>query len=173
MGGYGSGRRVQKKRTVESCKSLDTKQLLDYGVLKDHGGAWAYGSLSWTLGGETTGNVSYYANVAEKVFRLVYTVNGTPVDYRVTLRSTPVHFGGERWWFACPTCGRRVRKLYLAKPPYFECRQCNGLTYHSAQTHDGRLDFFLKHPEAALAAFHHGNNAKRYLAMRAVLKATT
>ena len=31
--------------------------------------------------------------------RLQYTVRGdTPVDYRVQLVTTPVHFGGERWW---------------------------------------------------------------------------
>jgi len=48
--------------------------------------------------------------------------------YRVSLTTTPLPWGGLRWWFTCPlvvegrSCGRRVGKLYL--PPgrgYFGC----------------------------------------------------
>ena len=53
------------------------------------------------------------------------------------------------WLFRCPTdCGRRVRKLYaLPKWMVFSCRQCAGLTYRSAQTHDSRLDLARRDPE--------------------------
>ena len=44
-----------------------------------------------------------------------YSANGTPVDYRVRLTSTPCHYGGRRWWWICPMSGRRVAKLHL--PP--------------------------------------------------------
>lgn len=61
--------------------------------------------------------------------------------------STPLPWGGRRWWFACPLvrdnvpCGRRCGKLYL--PPgasYVGCRRCHRLTYASrreSHKHDG------------------------------------
>jgi len=62
------------------------------------------------------------------------------MDYPVGLTTTPLPWGGVRWWFVCPlvvsgqACGRRVGKLYL--PPggrYFGCRHCYDLTYTSCQ----------------------------------------
>ena len=51
---------------------------------------------------------------------------------RVRLQSTPCRYGGVRWWFECPRCGRRVGKLYL--PPRavaYRCRLCWDLRYRS------------------------------------------
>ena len=39
-----------------------------------------------------------------------------------------VLFIGQRTWFACLNCSRRVAVLY-APGGYFECRQCGGLAY--------------------------------------------
>jgi hypothetical protein len=78
--------------------------------------------------------------------RLTYTVNGTPMDYRVRLVTTQPTYGGRRWWFLCPLerqdggPPRRVAKLYL--PPggkYFGSRQAHGLTYTSCQE-SGKYD---------------------------------
>ena len=50
----------------------------------------------------------------------------------VRLQTTPVHFGGFRWWFTCPlivrgrACERRVAKLCSARSPYFGCRRWMG-----------------------------------------------
>jgi len=41
--------------------------------------------------------------------------DGRPVRYRVGLISTPQPFGGVRWWFQCPRCGRRSTKLVLPR----------------------------------------------------------
>jgi hypothetical protein len=51
------------------------------------------------------------------------------------LETTEPHFGGVRWWFSCPQCGKRCKKLYLP-PGQWEigCRLCHNLTYRSAQT---------------------------------------
>ena len=63
---------------------------------------------------------------------------GEAMDYQVSVTTTPLPWGGLRWWFICPLtvngcyCGRRVGKLYL--PPggrYFGCRRCYDLTYTS------------------------------------------
>ena len=72
--------------------------------------------------------------------RLIYTVNGKPMDYVVRLVWTTLHNGGRRWWFVCPIRRddgkdpRRVGKLHL--PPgahYFGSRQAYCLTYQSSQ----------------------------------------
>jgi hypothetical protein len=77
------------------------------------------------------------------------------VELPIRLETTPLHFGGGRWWGRCPLvvdgiqCFRRVAKLYL--PPggrYFGCRRCYGLTYASAQEHDKRVDALRRNPEA-------------------------
>ena len=44
---------------------------------------------------------------------------------------TEPHFGGKRWWFVCPPCGRRCGILYFregANPPW-GCRRCLRLRY--------------------------------------------
>jgi hypothetical protein len=56
------------------------------------------------------------------------------VDATVHLVRTPALNHGERLWFSCPACNKRVRKLYL--PPgqtVFRCRHCHNLTYQSRQ----------------------------------------
>jgi hypothetical protein len=79
------------------------------------------------------------------IFRLVYSMTRRggekhDVDEAITLQTSRLPVGGDRWWFACPlvvtrpVCGRRVGKLYL--PPsgrYFGCRHCYDLTYQSSQ----------------------------------------
>ncbi|MCY2931602.1 MAG: hypothetical protein NTV86_19345 [Planctomycetota bacterium] len=54
------------------------------------------------------------------------------VRQRIPLTSTGLAYGGHRWWFTCPACGRRRGVLVL--PPGeqgFACRQCHGLLYAS------------------------------------------
>ncbi len=69
--------------------------------------------------------------------RLIYSVTDrkgkrTDYDYQVSLVTTPCNFGGVRYWFGCPSCGRRVAVLYLAPGDvHFRCRNCNNLSYHS------------------------------------------
>lgn len=73
----------------------------------------------------------------EPYVRLIYSVTDregkrTDYDYQVSLVTTPCNFGGVRYWFGCPSCGRRVGVLYLAPGDvYFRCRHCNNLSYHS------------------------------------------
>ena len=175
MGGYGSGRRYDKKATVEDCRSIDTADLRRLGILRR--GVWHSGRLTWkNSAGEERASVGYQfqTEAGAAWLRLYYTVRGdTPVDYRVQLDTTPVHFGGGRWWFLCPAvgCGRRVRKLYIGPGgTHFACRHCYNLTYESAQTHDRRVSFFVNHPEAALAALDGKDWSRKFLAMRAVLE---
>jgi hypothetical protein len=66
-------------------------------------------------------------------------------DVQVPLTKTPCYFGGFRWWFICPDCGKRMAILY--KPRYsnfFLCRQCHNLTYKSCQEHGTSFEPFMK-----------------------------
>jgi hypothetical protein len=54
------------------------------------------------------------------------------------VRSVP-NYGGERIWFQCPECGKKVNRLYL--PPdakEFACRECHHLRYRSQEKRNGR-----------------------------------
>lgn len=45
----------------------------------------------------------------------------------LTLERTTMHLGGERVWWHCPRCDRRVAMLYGGRE--LACRHCWGLTY--------------------------------------------
>ena len=58
----------------------------------------------------------------------------TRVGTTIHLVRTPAINQGERLWFSCPVCHKRVGQLYL--PPgrtMFLCRHCHNLTYESRQ----------------------------------------
>ena len=151
MGGYGSGRLngAWPKETVEDCLVLAAAKLQRDKLLK--AGMYASGTLTWTRvsTGEQTASVGYNVNTVSgqrPTINLYYTTTrradgqNTDADYPVGLTTTPLPWGGLRFWFCCPLtrngrpCGRRVGKLYL--PPdgrYFGCRHCHDLTYRSTR----------------------------------------
>ncbi|TSC83562.1 MAG: Uncharacterized protein G01um101416_1221 [Microgenomates group bacterium Gr01-1014_16] len=47
----------------------------------------------------------------------------------VGLVTSRTRFGGERLWFACPVCGKRVGKLYQNQSRILGCRSCLGIRY--------------------------------------------
>jgi hypothetical protein len=53
----------------------------------------------------------------------------SPTFQPITISRSPCKSGGERRWFLCPRCDRRVAILY--SKPYFKCRHCLGLPYAS------------------------------------------
>jgi hypothetical protein len=50
--------------------------------------------------------------------------------HQVGLVTSPMVNGGVRYWFKCPSCSKRVGKLYSASG-VLECRKCSGLDYRS------------------------------------------
>lgn len=61
------------------------------------------------------------------------------------LTKTRCHFGGFRWWFICPGCGKRVGILYRPRRDQpFLCRHCHNLTYTSAQERRTSMEWFWK-----------------------------
>jgi hypothetical protein len=91
--------------------------------------------------------------------------SGMRTDTTVRLVTTYPHFGGTRYWFACPRCQRRCGKLYATEAhPGVACRRCHGLEYflqrrkslsqafwHWAAYHGGRTRPTKKVERLALA----------------------
>lgn len=136
MGGFGSGRHwFSKKRTVEECLTLDVNKLVK-GELLDK----SFAEVRWYREGKQIYAVGYTLEERESVLT-VY----DPVAQDVPLVTTRLHSGGKRYWFLCPSCRRRVGRLYLPHGKnYFLCRRCYNLTYRSCQESHAFDWFFLK-----------------------------
>jgi hypothetical protein len=170
MGGYGSTRWAwhNTKTQVEDCRKMTIISFKPYlcpGYL---------GSISWKRGNRETGSISYQVigGQSPESIRLLYTVTDlrtgekTDCDYSIQLQTTPLPWGGVRYWFTCPLvrdnwpCQRRVGALYL--PPgaqYFGCRHCYNLTYQSAQE-KGEFDGLYRSLAASMQESHPGITAK-------------
>jgi hypothetical protein len=79
-------------------------------------------------------------------------VAGLPIpnDTTVWVLPTQPTFGGARWWFVCPACGRRCEAIYMLPWEYdrrhhgmvWACRCCQGLVYISQR--EGKGDRALR-----------------------------
>lgn len=119
MGGWGSGRQYGKP-IAEHALRIDIAWMIRRGLARP--GQYLSGNLSWTRGGEPSGNISYSANMCdpeggtlELRFKVTRHNTGESKDYtqRIRLSYTEPHFGGKRWWMHCPVTGERVGKLYV------------------------------------------------------------
>lgn len=63
----------------------------------------------------------------------------------IGLTTSKCNFGGERVWFLCPACNKRIGVLY--RPPLkqlFLCRQCHNLTYELRKYHRSKRESSLR-----------------------------
>ena len=56
----------------------------------------------------------------------------TPTRVFLELAWQPMHFGGARPWFVCPSCGRRCGAVALLSNRA-ECRECGRYSYASSR----------------------------------------
>lgn len=152
MGGPGSGRhwRGDRRTTVEESRKLAIGELSRAGVIvpgMERSAGW-----QWSRGGKVLASVGLRVDLRDAredvpgVLTLNYTVRrgeGEPqqYSYHVELATSPLPWGGVRYWFVCPlsrrggpVCRRRVSALYM--PPgaeVFGCRHCYDLGYTSSQ----------------------------------------
>ena len=122
-----------KKTRTAQCLALDIGQLTRAGLI-------VYGQLSGTVewSGRSTLRVALHLwgrRFNESVLRLSYGLSDRDEEQvidDIRLKTTRPYFGGLRWWFSCPGCGRRVRILYLRPDgEWFRCRHCHELAYRS------------------------------------------
>lgn len=143
MGGLGSGRRRwrNRARTVEESIALEIAGCL-MKWLKFTPRIMPRGTLAW---GDFHAEFEFY----EDDDGLLMWVYGDYIDI-IRFKQTYPHFGGVRWWFACPWCHRGVSKLYLLpNARYFRCRTCHHLTYRSRQESgnvEAQLDRRIRKP---------------------------
>jgi len=164
MGGYGSNRWggwYTPKATVESSMTLSVRRIvgpiIPRKVWRERIN-WA-GIILWSRNGKPSGSCSYTLVFEHDgpVLTVSYTVTvgGTATHERnpIKMVSTTCHYGGVRWWFACPTCKRRVGTVHLAPGARrFACRRCHDLTYAARQDrrrYGGYLGVLVSHLDRA------------------------
>ena len=127
MGGRGSGRRSSycgKSETSDSMP-LDIRKITRKGLLVP-GSSFSW---QWTVNDRQVAGISIRVDFNQGMvlsYRMKST--GEVVEQQVQTQSSPCHLGGQRHWFTCPRCSKRVAVLY-APGRYFACRQCGGLGY--------------------------------------------
>jgi hypothetical protein len=133
MGGPGSGtwyRWQGTRATLEEVYRLDVRWLHRHGYL-DGRPHWA----TWSRGEQQAGSLLLALQPEGVVLTYRCQVGGgdwESVRQVVTLAWTPCYYGGERPWFRCAGCRRRVAVLCGAGK-WFLCRHCSALPYGSQQ----------------------------------------
>jgi hypothetical protein len=148
MGGYLSGRRKRHSLTSE-CIELDLQSLRKYKLLTGKkpraGGDLTFTIESKDVKGKVTRkehhlSVIVYHEEHSTHLKLLYGVKRPGEEesqsymHDIPLETTQPNYGGQRYWYRAPCCGRRVRVLYLAlygKCDLPRCRECLGLHYAS------------------------------------------
>ena len=68
-------------------------------------------------------------------YRLELRFGGDTYPQNVRVSWTPCRLGGERPWFHCPGCNRRIAKLYWGGEQLrYRCRQCLGNPLYASQS---------------------------------------
>jgi len=130
------------KTTVEQATQLSIFKLKEFGLLRGYSAS----TLTWThKASGKQDSIGITVDIEDEPYvKVNYTITDrttgekTKYDYKISLTSTPCHFGGVRYWFICPLsvngvyCGRRTGTLYIASGGnYFGCRHCYNLSYQS------------------------------------------
>ncbi len=159
MGGCGSGRRSNRP-TTDDCIRIRLSDLKPLGMLKRH---WlSRRNLNWTRNGQTTAALTLVADIdcleAYPCLKITGYARGRKIDCLVWLDSSPMRFGGERWYALCPITGRRCTTLVLPPGmtyfasvkgwdvPYASQRECGAhRAYRAINKADSRLKALSKY----------------------------
>ena len=153
------------KSTVETELQLNIFKLNQRNLLRNG----SQGALRWTRSiSKTESNVGFVVEMGDTPnIQLLYTTtksNGETIDsdYLIWLTTSSCNYGGKRFWFCCPFCGRRVGTLYLTgRYDKFICRGCSNLSYQSrneSRSYRNNALFFL--------VDHHGKIQRQYKKMK-------
>ena len=115
------------KPVTDQREQLDIRWLRRMGYL-DPGAEF---SLNWKRGSGEIGKVEAHFTCTAMTVRWS-APDGHRGEQEIAIDRTPCNYGGERYWFRCPTgdCGRRVAVLYRGADG-FACRHCSGLAYRA------------------------------------------
>jgi hypothetical protein len=93
-----------KKREADRLTRIDIYWLRKMGMLK----SWVSSTITWTHGFTGRENaIGIDVSTKGKYIRLYYTQtehsgDKKDFDYKISLTTTPCHYGGKRYWFLCP-----------------------------------------------------------------------
>jgi hypothetical protein len=134
MGGRGSGRRSTYSGKTETGNSmpLDIRKITRKGLLVPGNGF----SWQWLVNDRQVAGISIRVDLLGMVLSYRMKSTGEVVEQRVQTQASPCHLGGQRHWFTCPRCEKRVAVLY-APGRYFACRTCGGLGYATQKEGSG------------------------------------
>ena len=126
MGGRGSGRPsgFGGKRDTSSSMPLDIRKITRKGLLVP-GSSFSW---QWLVNDRQVAGISIRVDLQGMVLSYRIQSTGEVVEQRVQTQTSPCHLGGQRQWFTCPQCSKRVAVLY-APGRYVACRLCGGLGY--------------------------------------------
>lgn len=143
MGGFGSGNwsSCGGKTKAEDVRRIDIRNLKRNGLLIPG----ISGPLFWSCGGELCGSIIVRAEDDRLV--LSYSSRASDDEWKsinenIYFDYTSCNYGGERKWFLCPHCSKRVGVLYGAGIRFL-CRHCYNLTY-SSQNEDFTTRMYRK-----------------------------
>jgi hypothetical protein len=129
MGEFGSGGwNATGRPTTAECFWLNVNVLNRTGALT----SGLSSTCQWSRDGENAGEVGIYAGPNNITLTYNSRVGGGDWNshrQRIAISWEPCRLGGERPYFHCPSCGRRVLQLYVRGQ--FFCRHCHGLSYPS------------------------------------------
>jgi hypothetical protein len=110
------------KPLIEDSYKLSTSDLkLRGGSCEEPGNVLNSGILTIVRGKNLT-EANYWIEQAQDELYLMIGLTGEPKRIRMTVNFP--NFGGERYFFECPSCGRRCEKLYLAPDSQdFKCHK--------------------------------------------------
>jgi hypothetical protein len=121
---------IAKRRAADHGLLLSIKELFDYELIEE--GEIRTGTLTWYADPlQYQGPIRFEAdlrNYESAVVRLQYEMDGTDLNYSVSLVFIKPAMEIHRWYFCCPVEYIRVTKLFL--PPgarRFASRQAHGL----------------------------------------------
>lgn len=108
---------------IESALALDIRRMAKSGVLRNGArGTWAWtdsygeqvGSVGYTVALDSTPGIGPYGGTLTLDYTHTDRDSGErkPVTCTIRLFTTQLHYGGRRWYVACPYAGRRALKLY-------------------------------------------------------------
>jgi hypothetical protein len=117
--------------TCETSLAIDVRVWHRQGFLR---GGESF-TVSWSIRDDLFGDAQVHvtASAAEVSYRL-RTAEGDlapAVVQEIPIIGTACNLGGDRPWFLCAACKRRVAKLFIAQFGGFRCRHCYGLAFES------------------------------------------
>lgn len=122
------------KKVAERIKKISLPWLLRNSYLE----GVTKGKIQWYQNNQASGEVNITVDTTSFIphVRLGYTVQRSgetgfkDINYQINMESVTCRYGGEKWFFKCPDCGRKARVLY-ENGTYFTCRLCANVTYES------------------------------------------